>query len=70
MRRIKLRKDLKENERKNDPTDKYAKDPFMTRFYNRNYDNAGTAIERGFWDISVRHGWKKVFRAMKINILD
>ncbi len=70
MRRIKLRKDLKENERKNDPTDKYAKDPFMTRFYNRNYDNAGTAIERGFWDILVRHGWKKVFRAMKINILD
>lgn len=67
-RQIKLRDDLKENERKNDPTDKYAKEPFFTRLAKRNWDNAGNALERGFWELIIRAGWKKAFNGLSIHI--
>ncbi len=69
-RQLKIQADIKENERKNDPNDKYAKEPFFTRLFKRNVDNAGTAFERGFWDLIIRHGWKRTFRAAGLNIND
>jgi hypothetical protein len=68
MRQVKLREDLKEKERKKDSTDKYAKEALFTRLYKRNLDNAGNAIERGFWDMLVRIGWQKVFSAVGMKL--
>ena len=59
-RQLKVQADIKENERKNDPNDKYAKEPFFTRLIKRNIDNAGTAFERGTWNLAIRLGWQKI----------
>ncbi len=68
MRQVKLRNDLKKNERKNDPSDKYAKEPFGTRLVNRNYDYATNLVQESFWQILVRGGWKALFNSMGINV--
>ena len=60
-RQLKVIADMKENERKNDPNDKHAKEPFFTRLFNRNWDRGGSMIERGFWDLCVRNGWDWLF---------
>lgn len=69
MHQINLRRDLKENERKNDPTDKYAKEPsFFTRVAKRNYDHATTALENSFWQLVMQAGWKKALQAAGISL--
>ncbi len=63
-RQLKVIADLKENERKNDPRDRFAKEPFFTRLFKRNLDLATTGTERGFWDMLIRHGWNKTFKTI------
>jgi hypothetical protein len=60
-RQLKIQADIKENERKNDPNDRFAKEPFFTRILKRNFDHAGTALERGCWDMAARQVWHRAF---------
>jgi SpoVK/Ycf46/Vps4 family AAA+-type ATPase len=64
IRQVKLNDDLKKKERKKDTLDKYAKDPVLTRFAKRNFDNATHALEQNFWNILSQACWQKLLKKL------